>query len=185
MKNTKLAGRYAKALHDFAIEQNVEEAVYQDILLLKKTFVENRELKVVIESPVIVAKKKETIFKEIFQQNISKITLDFLVLIIEKRREPELTIIFEKFIECYYQQHNIRKAKVTTAVELNPALLNEIKSLLEEQTHSTILLEQVVNPRIIGGLVVKVDDYLFDASLLGKINKLKAEFSQNLYQTNY
>lgn len=185
MKNTKLAGRYAKALHDFALEQNVEEVVYQDILLLEKTFGENRELKVVIESPVIVAKKKENIFKEIFQQNISKLTLDFLILIIEKRREPQLTTIFEQFIVCYYQHHNIRKAKLTTAVELDTALLNEIKSLLEEQTHSTILLEQEVNPRIIGGLVVKVDDFLFDASLLGKINKLKAEFSQNLYQTNY
>lgn len=185
MKNTKVAGRYAKALHSFSLEQNVEEAVYQDILLLKNVFEENRELRVVIESPVIVSKKKESIFKEIFADKISKITLDFLVLIIEKRREPELTTIFEQYIACYYLQHNIRKAKVTTAIALNDELIGEIKKLLEEQTQSTIILEQIVNPKIIGGLIVKVDDFLFDASLLGKINKLKSEFSQNLYQTNF
>ncbi len=95
MKNAKLSGRYAKALHQFAIEQNVEEAVYQDILFLSKVFKENIELRVAIESPVIVASKKEAIFKELFQDKINAVTLGFLNLIIVKRREPSLTGIFE------------------------------------------------------------------------------------------
>ena len=100
MKNAKLSGRYAKALHQFAIEQNVEEAVYQDILLLTTVFKENAELRAVIESPVIVASKKESIFKALFHDKINPVTLGFLDLIIVKRREPTLTGIFEQFVKC-------------------------------------------------------------------------------------
>ena len=185
MKNAKLSGRYAKALHQFAIEQNVEEAVYQDILLLTTVFKENAELRAVIESPVIVASKKESIFKALFQDKINPVTLGFLDLIIVKRREPSLTGIFEQFVKCYYEKHHIRSAVVTTAMELNPVLADRIKGILEEQTHSTILLKQVVDPKLIGGFVVRVDDFLFDASILGRINRLKAEFSHNLYQVGY
>ena len=62
---------------------------------------------------------------------------------------------------------------------------NGRKGILEEQTHCTIILKQVVNPKLIGGFVVRVDDFLFDASLLGRINRLKSEFSHNLYQVGF
>ena len=84
MKKTKLSGRYAKALHDFALEQNREEEVYQDILLLNKVFKENRELRVVIESPIMPADKKDAIFEALFNGKISAISMGFLKLIITK-----------------------------------------------------------------------------------------------------
>lgn len=185
MKNSKLAGRYAKALHQFALEENQEEIVYKDILLVQSVFQENRNLHVVIESPVIVADKKYKIFEELFHDKISKITAEFLKLIIKKRREPALMSIFENFIQCYFDNHHIKKATLTTAYPLDNKLLEDIKQLLSDQTHSTIILQQVIDNKIIGGVMVQVDDFFFDASILGKINKLKAEFSQNLYQTNF
>ncbi len=185
MKNAKLSGRYAKALYDFSIEQNAEESVYQDILLLQRVFNENRDLRKVIESPIIVAAKKEAIFKALFEDKVSPVTLGFLNLIILKRREPALAGIFENFIKCYYEKHKIRCAVVTTAVELAPEMAEKVKKMLEEQTESTIILKQVVDPKIIGGLVVRIDDFLFDASIIGQINRLKSEFSQNLYQVGF
>ncbi|MCQ2263795.1 MAG: ATP synthase F1 subunit delta [Bacteroidales bacterium] len=185
MKKTKLSGRYAAALYDFAVEQHCEDAVFQDMQLLTSVFNENRELRVIIESPIMPAEKKEAIFKALFEGKVNPISLQFLLLILKNRREPALTDIFDNYIQCYYRSHNIKIATVTTAVEMNDQLIGEIKKLLEEQTHSTIILNQVVNPKIIGGVVLHVDDFLFDASILGRINKLRAEFSHNLYQTNF
>lgn len=185
MKNSKAATRYAKAFYQFALEQKSEEVVYQDILLIKDTLEQCRDLKLAIESPIIQSKKKESIFKAIFQEKVAKITLDFLVLIIEKRREPELLSIANQFVAYYYEQHNIRLAYLTSAVKLSDPMIAHIKQILEEQTHSTILLKEFVDPKLVGGFVVKVDDFLFDASILGKINKLKNEFSQNLYTIKY
>ena len=185
MKKTKLSGRYAKALHDFAIEQNTEEIVYQDILFLKDVFKDNRELRIVIESPIIVAAKKESIFVAIFQDKISSTTLEFLKLIITKRREPALMDIFESFIICYYQKHNIKTAVLTTAVQLSDTLLQNIVAMLEKETKATIRLEQVIDPKIIGGVMVRVDDFIYDASILGQVNRLKTEFSHNIYQASF
>lgn len=185
MKNSKLSGRYAKALHQYALEVNQEEDVYKDVLFVQSVFKENRELHVVIESPIIVADKKYKIFDALFHGKISTITAEFLRLIITKRREPALMDILSNYILCYYENHHIKNATLTTASVLDPALLKEIKNLLEEQTKSTILLEEIVNTKIIGGVIVRVDDFFFDASIMGKINKLKAEFSQNLYQANF
>lgn len=185
MKRTKLSGRYAEALHQFALEQNQEEAVYADIQLLDTVFKENRELRVVIESPIMPAEKKNAIFNALFDGKISNISLGFLRLIITKRREPALSDIFANFIQCYNRHHHIKVATITTAVQMNDTLLEQVKKLLEEQTKSTILLKQVVNPKIIGGIVIHVDDFLFDGSIIGKINKLRTEFSHNIYQSQY
>lgn len=185
MKNTKLSGRYAAALYDFAAGQKLEDAIFEDMQLLSTVFHENRQLCVVIESPVMPADKKENIIHAIFDGKVNDVTMQFLLLILKKRREPALAGIFDSYVQYYYQSHNIKVATVTTAVELDAELSASIKQLLEEETHASIILREVVNPKIIGGLILHVDDFLFDASIIGHINKLRAEFSRNLYQANF
>ncbi|MBP5711187.1 MAG: ATP synthase F1 subunit delta [Bacteroidales bacterium] len=185
MKSTKLANRYANALYMFALEQNKLEEVYSDILTLKGVFIENRELRGIIERPVLSPDKKRHIFTEIFKGKIDDITFCFIILILYKKREPSFIYIFDEFISCYYKHHNIKKAHVTSAVALDSDLLGKLKAILEEQTHSTIEIEQTVQPEIIGGFIIKIDDYLIDASLKGKINKLKLEFSHNIYRAAF
>ena len=185
MKSTKLANRYANALYMFALEQNKLEEVYSDILTLKGVFIENRELRGIIERPVLSPDKKRHIFTEIFKGKIDDITFGFLNLILSKKREPSFIYIFDEFISCSYKHHNIKKAHVTSAVALDSELLGKLKAILEEQIHSTIEIEQTVQPEIIGGFIIKIDDYLIDASLRGKINKLKLEFSHNIYRAAF
>lgn len=184
-KSPKLANRYANALFEFSILENQSEKTYQDIVFLKNTFHDNKELRVIIESPIIEPDKKNEIFSKIFKEDISPITFGFLSLVIKKRREPSLILIFDSYIMHYYEQHNIKIATITTAMKLDEGLQQKIKSLLEDQTKSTIDLRIQVNPSILGGFVIKIEDQLLDASLLGKINKLKMEFSKNIYQAGF
>ena len=94
-------------------------------------------------------------------------------------------MIFDEFVRLYNKHHNIRIAQFTTAVAISDALAERIKAILEEQTHSTIELQRIVNPELIGGFIVKIDDFLVDTSLIGRINKLKQEFSNNVYQAGF
>ena len=184
MKSQKLAGRYANALYEFAVQENKLEETYKDILTLKEVFHENSELKAVIESPVITPDKKKNIFAALFEHKISAVSYGFLSLI-QKKREPALLMIFDEFIRLYNKHHNIRIAQFTTAVAISDALAERIKAVLEEQTKSTIELQRIVNPELIGGFIVKIDDFLVDTSLIGRINKLKQEFSNNVYQAGF
>jgi len=185
MKNPKLSDRYAKALYEFSLENNNLEAIYQDIIFIKSVFHDNRNLFVVIESPVIFPDKKMKIFSEIFKDKISEISFGFLKLLIMKKREPALLQICDEFIKFYYKHHNIKIAWITTAQELEESLVLKIKKILEEQAHATIEIQLKIDPAIVGGFIVKIDDFVVDASILSKINQLKREFSYNIYQSEY
>lgn len=185
MKSTKLAGRYAKALFEFARQQGEIERVNKDLALVKAVIKENHELKAIIESPIIFPDKKNDIFSDLFSGKISDITFGFLSLIIKKKREPSLGAICDEYLILYNIHHNIKIAHVTTATPLNPELAASLQKLLEEETHATIQIQEKVDENIIGGLLVKIDDFLFDASILSRINKLRAEFSHNVYQAAF
>lgn len=185
MKNPKLASRYAQALFDFSEMNSKIEEVYNDIALISTVLKENEELKRIIESPHIPLSKKSEIFKAIFNTKVSLISNNFLLLIIKKRRVPELNMILNEFIRIYYRFHNTKVAKITLSYPINDTLMNTILTILEKEFHSKIIIETIINPDIIGGIIIKVDDILIDASISSKIKRLKIEFSQNKYKVSY
>ena len=185
MKNPKLSNRYAKALYEFSLENENLEVVYQDIVFIKNVFHDNRNLVVVIESPVIFPDKKIKIFSGVFEDKISKISFGFLKLLIMKKREPALLQICDEFVKFYYKHHNIKIAWITTAQELEEPLILKIKNILEEQANAAIEVHLKIDPAIVGGFIIKVDDFVIDASILSRINQLKREFSYNIYQPEY
>lgn len=185
MKNPKLSGRYAKALYDFATEKNLVEEVNSDLKLFAKTLEENRELQVLLRNPVIVANQKHKIFESIFNGTLHDTTYQFLEVLLKKKREPALDTICDEFFKLYNAAHNIRTALIATASPLSESLKDKILALLSEQTHASIELQEIVDPYLIGGFVIKMDDLFLDSSILTKINKLRQEFSQNNFQVQF
>ncbi len=185
MKNPKVANRYAKALFDYAGEHNQIELVREELQNIIQVLKENHELQLVLNSPVIAPAKKHAIFSQIFAKDLSDITFQFLGVIIKKKREPAIESICTEYIKLYNQKHNIKVATLTTAQPLSAELSEKIRKILEEQTQATIQVKQVVDPEILGGILIKFDDNYIDASVLTKINKLRQEFAHNIYQVNY
>ncbi|MCR4964951.1 MAG: ATP synthase F1 subunit delta [Bacteroidales bacterium] len=185
MKNPKVASRYAKALYDYAGEKNQVEAVKDELQQIIRTLKENRELQIVLDSPIIVPSKKHAIFSQIFSNTLSETSFTFLDVILKKKREPAIESICEEYIKLYNKEHNIKVANITTAQPISDTLIAKIRTILEEKTQSTIEIKQVVDPDIIGGILINVDDFFIDASVISKIHKLKQEFAHNIYQVNY
>lgn len=185
MKNPKLSGRYAKALFDFAKEKNQVEEVNSDLKLFAQTLKENRELQVLLRNPVIEANQKHKIFESIFNGTLHGTTYQFLEVLLKKKREPALDTICDEFFKLYNDAHNIRTVLIATASPLSEPLKDKIVALLAEQTHATIELQEFVNPTLVGGFVIKMDDFFVDSSIFSKINKLRQEFSQNNFQVQF
>jgi len=185
MRNPKLATRYANALFEFASETNDVENVYQDILHIQKVIASHSEMKKVLESPIISQEKKHNIISAVFSKDITETAFNFFSLIVKKRREPELLMICNQFKKIYNHHHNIKEAFITSAQPLSEKMVHFIKTYLEEGSPFTVILHLSVNKNIIGGLVVKIDDFYFDASIQAKVLKLKAEFSQNVYAAGF
>ncbi|HPE40315.1 MAG TPA: ATP synthase F1 subunit delta [Bacteroidales bacterium] len=185
MKNPKLANRYANALFEMAKQEGKIEEVHHDIVLIKKVLKENDVLKKVIDSPHIPIHKKDKIFIALFDGKMSLIAEQFLLLIIKKRRVPDLYCILDEFVSVYNRHNHIKIAKVTVSDELNSDFRLKITAILESEFQSKIILKVKIDPNIIGGIIIKVDDILIDASISSKISRLKNEFSQNKYKVSY
>jgi F-type H+-transporting ATPase subunit delta len=182
MRQTKVASRYAKALFDLALESGKLEEVRQDLLLIAG--VNHDEFKTLLASPVIRSDKKIAVFEAVFSGKVQPITISFFKLIFAKGRAVAMAEIIEAFAELYRHQKGIKVVELTTAVPVSDAIVTEIKTLLSGNAFlkgKSIELRAKVDPSILGGLVVQVDDQLFDASIKHDLQHIKRQFIKNMY----
>ena len=102
-------------------------------------------------------------------------------MIVAKKRAGILADIAKEFIEAYKVHKNIKTAQVTSAVAINADQKAKIISLLSKNDDSTIDLQEIVNPDIIGGMILRVGDRQIDESIRRKLNNLELEFDDNPY----
>lgn len=186
MRNPRVAFRYAKALIDFAIERDQLDAVKADIELLRNT--SHPQLNAVMDSPVITGDKKAKIFSAIYHGKVSTITENFFYLLFKKSREFVLRDIGEAFDKQYNDIKGIVVATLTSAIPLEPTLHDDIfnrVSALPRFKGKTIQLITKINPEIIGGFILEVNDNKFDASIRHDLHFIKQEFIHNLYEMKY
>ncbi len=181
MKETKIANRYAKALFDLALEKEVLDLVKLDMDLVVSVCEQNKDFKLMLRSPIIFTDKKEAILKELFEKNVQQMSYFFLLIITNKKREAIIDLIAEQFVVIYKDYKNITEAQLTTAVEIDQKIKEQIIALLKDQTKGEIELETIVEKDLIGGFVMNYDNRQFDASISKQIKKLKQDFDKNLY----
>lgn len=183
MQNPRLAARYAKSLLDLAVEQNSLEPTLEDMQLLEAICQQSREFANVLRSPVIKGDKKQSIINAVIGDKLSPLVKAFVALLVNKSREGKLPEIATAFVAQYKEQKNIRTVKVTTAVPMTDVVKEAIRSRVEAAVPQAAEIEMTeeVNPDLIGGFVLQMDDKLFDASILRDLKDVKAQFLKNIY----
>lgn len=178
MVEDRIGYRYAKSLFDLTVEQGDVENAGKDMALLRDTISENRDLSVFLKSPLISSSRKEKIIDRIFKGQFQTASAEKLVsMIVRKGREMYLPQVAEAFLRLYDQQQNIKRGQLTSAVALTDKEVAEITATMEKQTGSHLVLTREVDPSIIGGFMLKIDDNLFDGSVSGAIRRLKQQFA--------
>lgn len=185
MRIKLLSKRYAQALFDLAVEQNILEKVNADLDLIGKVFAESRELRVIIANPVIDAYKKTNILDKLFKNDVQVLTIKFLQLITKKGRERYIQHICGAFDEIFKEYKNILSVDLTTAITADKKVVVDIVEKLNKVTKMNIEINEKVDEEIIGGFVVNFQDYQYDASIINQLNKLKKSFSENLFETQF
>lgn len=173
MSETKVASRYAKSLIDLAKEQNKLEEVNNDITFFLSVCKQSPDLVKLFRNPVVKTDKKLIVVQKVFTSKVSQLTTLFLDIIVRKNREFYMVEIAREFRKQYNQLKGIVQAQVTTAVEIDQALMDDIRGFIAKQTGKQIELAAKVNPEIIGGLVIQLEDKLYDASLASKLANIK------------
>ncbi len=181
MRDIKVASRYAKSLLGIAVEENKLEELHNDMQLINKVCDDNRELELLLKSPIVRTDKKEAILEEVFGKNISQIAKSFISIILNKKREGLLPDIANAFVDAYKKHKNITTATVTSAIQLTKQQKDAVVKLLNTQGKENVDLVEVVDEEIIGGLILRVGDKQVDESIKRKLANLEMEFSDNPY----
>ena len=172
-----VAARYAKSLIELAKEKNVVEAVYEDMKLFKDTAEKNRGLMLALKSPVVRHEKKLAILKAIFQDKVNPVSYSIFEIITRKNRESILDAIADEFIKAYNEYQGIQKATVITSTPLTEELRKQFNTIVATATGKTVELEEQVDPSLIGGYLLRVNDRQIDASLRNRLNELKLQLA--------
>ena len=178
MSAERLSARYARSIMDLAIEKGQLDKIHNDFISIKEILNSSRELLLMIKSPIIKSEKKWNVLDKIFSGKVHKITRQFLRLIVKKGRESFLPDIAKSFENQYQKLQEITPVKITTAVLLNDELLSKIQSILKESGKvKNTEWEKEVDQGILGGFILEFDDQMIDASVRGKLEKLKRELA--------
>ena len=130
--------------------------------------------------------KKIVVLHEIFAKELCELSLAFINIIVEKRREAILGSIVMSFIDLYNESKNIVNASVITAIAITDDIKTQVLAQLKLVAgNSEVLLEELVDETIIGGFVLHIGGREFNASIANKLQKLKREFVSNPYIKEY
>jgi len=169
-----VSDRYASALYDLAAEKKLVDPVLEDLSNLKNILKDNKELNLVIKSPLVTSIDKLNIFQSLLKKiNANELTSTFIKVIEKNKRFSNLASIITQFININSQKRGDVLADITSADELNNDQKNNITNQLQSILGDKLSLSFDVDKNIMGGLIVKVGSKMIDTSLSNKINKLK------------
>ena len=176
MSGSRAAIRYAKAILSFALEQNKEVEVNNDMLLIASTISENSDLQMLLDNPVLKSDLKKSALKEVFTSKISSLSIGLIDLLIDNKRLAIISEVSKKYTVLYDKLKGIEVAKVTTAVPLTQELNAQVLKKVKEITGKEATIENNVNPDIIGGFILRIGDVQYDASISNKLQVLRRQF---------
>lgn len=180
MPNPRLASRYAKSVLDLSIEKGQLEQVFADMQWLNAVCKSNRDFVNMLRSPIINTDTKKKIIESITGGHISEMTTLFNRLLVSKSREKYLPEIATAFIAAYKEYKQIKIVKLTSASEISDAVRDAIiNSVRSSMGFEKIELEVKVDPSLIGGFVLQIDDKLVDASVIYDLRAIARQFNNN------
>lgn len=178
MNESIISVRYSKALFQSALEKNILDKVNQDMLLIAG-ICKMPETQEFLLNPVIRPAKKSEIFEKMLGNSVEKITLSLTGLLCRNGRESYLPSIARVFMHETMKYKGITRSVLTSAVKLNEPVKEKIKALISGKFETSVELEELVDPSIIGGFILRIEDSYLDASIKNKLNRIKKELNRS------
>ena len=164
--------RYARALLKSATDQKLEDAVYQEMMTVAKSYLDVPALRHTIDNPMLSKDKKEALLIVAAGEKPCQLTKSFIALVLKEDRENVMQFMANSYITLYRKQKNVIRGKLTTAARVTAETEQKMRQMVESKTNGTVEFETEVNPDIIGGFILEYDTYRMDASVKSKLNNI-------------
>ena len=179
MQAGSLARRYAKALFGLATDKKVVDKVGTDLRTLRAAFAASPELATVFGSTSHPRAKRRAILDAILQRIAAHdLVKTFTYLLLDKERLTTLPDISREIDAMIEEKAGRVQAEVISAAALTPAQLTAITAALEKLSGKKVVLEKKQDPELLGGVVAKVGDVVYDGSLRTQLRALRDQLSK-------
>ena len=158
--------RYARALFQLAQEQGCEEAVYSGLMRFAHNYLlAISQFNEVLANPIVAREEKVKLMEMSVGEPLHDTLKQFIAFVADQKRENKMFFIAMKYMEMYRAKHNILSTQVTTATELP-----EVDAEAE--------MDVRIDPSLIGGFILDIENNRMDASVAGQLNALKNRLKQ-------
>lgn len=176
MASIRAAIRYAKAILDLANSKGVAEAVNNDMKSIATAIDTNVELSTFIQNPTTKVEVKESALLEVFA-DANEVTKGLFHLLFENKRFEILEAIALEYKKLFDEGNGVEVAKVTTAIPMDAALEAKVLAKVATLSDKKVTIENIVDPSIIGGFILRIGDQQYNASVANRLQVLKRELS--------
>ena len=173
----EIAAVYARSLFEVASEQGKLDEVREQLGQFADAMHQNRELQVFFFSPYFSRQEKEDGLDRAVS-GADEILINFLKLLIENHRMPVIFRVRRGFEALWEDENKLLPVQVTSAVELDKATVKQIGDRIAEQTGRKVELSAIVEPDILGGIVVRVGNQVLDASVRNRLEQLRKQVAR-------
>ncbi|MGC9220577.1 MAG: ATP synthase F1 subunit delta [Solirubrobacteraceae bacterium] len=173
----EIAQVYARSLFEVASEQGKLERVGQELGQFSDALAHNRDLSVFLFSPYFsTAEKKSGLHRAV--SDAEPIVMNFLEALTERHRMPAIYRIRTDFDALVAKRNRLLPVQLTSAIELEPSMVQSLGQRIGEHTGNQIELSTKVDPEILGGIVLRVGNFVLDASIRTRLEQLRREVAQ-------
>jgi F-type H+-transporting ATPase subunit delta len=173
---SRAAIRYAKAILEISLSNGNAVKVNEDMLSIVTSIAASAELIDFLSSPIISSEVKMNALSEVFV-TVQSETKSLFRLLHENKRFEILAQVASQYNMLFDQMNNVEVAKVTTAFPITADLESKVLAKIATISNKKITIENIVDPKIIGGFILRIGDKQYNASVANGLQELKREFS--------
>jgi F-type H+-transporting ATPase subunit delta len=172
MIDLRAVRRYSQALFELAVQSNQLDKIDDQLVALCKLVADHHEINHLVSNSTIALAEKEDFLGKIVSQDTLSLLLNFLKVLVKKRRFKELPSIQKEFHRLYEKNRKIEEVRVVTAVPLSPANAAKLEKVLGQKLKSDITLISETDPNMIGGIILRYGGQEINASFRARLENL-------------
>ncbi len=169
------ANAYAASLLELATEQKQAEQIGQELQAVRQIVGDNRTFSLYLSDPGISSTERGETLKRVFGGKVSQLLSNFLGVLNEKSRIGSIQQIADAYDDLLGEQLGKIEVDVTVATKLPPDQLEEVRKRVGTALKKDAVVHQYVDESIIGGIILRVQDKLFDASIKTQLKAMKQQ----------
>nr|WDA99119.1 ATP synthase CF1 delta subunit [Gronococcus sybilensis] len=171
--SAKISQPYAEAFLEIANNNTCIENTNQDAQTIIDLILKTESLNNFLKNPLVNTQSKKEVINKVFLENVSNLTLKFLLVLVDRERIRYVSTIMEKYLELANKVTSIEIAKIYSAVRLSyyqKMVLREKLQYMTSAKHVKLLIE--ITPEILGGFKIQIGSQVIDATLTSQLTQL-------------